>query len=154
MSTTLFASVLLGALFVAALGVLTRMDAHAPAYAADGSGTGSTDGYGATVDRIESRLTEQSVFRAVAGVTALLTLALVVVVVDALFDFVGVAAGLADTVIVLLFVLVALLLFVSTYAGSKRLDLGTAHGIAAGLFVAGCVFVMLIAADLLLGLVR
>lgn len=152
MSTTLFATVLLGTAFVGALVGLSRLDVDAPAYATDGSGAGSTNGNAATVEQIESRLLERSVFRAVAGVTAVLTLVLVVVVADGLLGFAGFAGGLADTVVVLLFVLVGALLFVSTYAWSKRLDLGTAHALAAALFVAGFLFVLLIAADLLLGI--
>lgn len=152
MSAYLFATVLLGALFIAAMIGLSRVDAHAHTYATDGSG--ATSGYAATVDRIEAKLTEQTIFRVVGALTAILAVLVTVLVVDGVFELAGLVELVGDTAMIVLFVLLAIFLFASTYAASKRQNLGTAHALAAGLFLAGVVFIFFVAADLLIELTR
>ncbi|GAB6878988.1 hypothetical protein JCM17823_12620 [Halorubrum gandharaense] len=80
------------------------------------------------------------------GLTALL----------AVGDF-GLPEGLTDTLLSLSFgflgVLITGFVFLGAYFGARGRGLGNAHGVAAGSFAAGLVFLVLVSAQLLVGVI-
>jgi len=69
----------------------------------------------------------------------------------------GLPEGLSGTFLTLAYAAVGLLLtgfvFLGAYFGARGRGLGNAHGVAAGSFAAGLVFLVIIAAQLLVGIV-
>ncbi|OYR67669.1 hypothetical protein DJ71_21625 [Halorubrum sp. E3] len=68
----------------------------------------------------------------------------------------GLPEGLSGSLLTLVYVAVGILLtgfvFLGAYFGARGRGLGNAHGVAAGSFASGLVFLVLIAAELLIGL--
>lgn len=71
-------------------------------------------------------------------------------------DF-GLPEGMSDTFLTLVYAAVGLLLtgfvFLGVYFATRGRGLGNAHGIAAGSFAAGLVFLVLVTAQLLIGVI-
>lgn len=127
-------AVLLGALFVAAMVGASRMDVHGSGHAESGDA--------GHVERVDRTLSNPLAVKGSFGLVALLA---VVVLAVALGPLEGLVGGVA---VVAVFLLIAVLAFAGTYGAAKRWGQGTAHALAAGLFVAGLVLVLLVAADL------
>lgn len=148
-SLTLLSTALMGLLvvatFVAAAKIGTRRE---PPREEE-----SVDRYAATVERLSAFVRTPAVW-SIAFVV--ITLGIGGIAVLAVGGF-GVSEELAGTLLSLTYAAVGLLLtgfvFLGAYFGARGRGLGNAHGIAAGSFAAGLVFLVLIVAQLVVGVI-
>ncbi|WP_123621338.1 hypothetical protein [Halorubrum sp. CSM-61] len=147
-SLTLLSTALMGLLVVATFVAVARIGGQRSA-----PGVESASRYDAIVgtlgDVARKPVTWAVSFVAIAvGVGALAVLAV---------GSFGLSEGLSGTLLNLTYVAVGLLLtgfvFLGAYFGARGRGLGNAHGVAAGSFASGLVFLVVIAVELLVGLV-
>ncbi|WP_234699156.1 hypothetical protein [Halorubrum sp. LN27] len=116
-------------------------------------GAGSTSRYDAVVATLGDVARTPAVW-AVAFVAV--TVGIGAVAVLAVGNF-GLPEGLSGSLLTAVYAAVGLLLtgfvFLGAYFGTRGRGLGNAHGVAAGSFAAGLVFLVLIAAQLLVGII-
>jgi len=145
-SLTLLSTALMGLLVVATFVAVAQIGAKRTA-----PGAGSTSRYDAIVETL-SEVAGKPVVWAVTFVAIAVGIGAVAVL--AVGDF-GLSEGLSGSLLTLAYAVVGLLLtgfvFLGAYFGARGRGLGNAQGVAAGSFASGFVFVVLIAADLLVG---
>ncbi len=111
------------------------------------------DGYDAAVNRL-SEFVRTPVVWSIAFVVV--TVGIGAAVVLAVGDF-GLPEGAGDLFLTLVYAAVGLLftgfVFLGAYFGARGRGLGNAHGVAAGSLAAGLVFLLLIVAQLLIGVI-
>ena len=148
-SLTLISTALMGLLVVATFVAVAQIGAKRTAPGREGSG----DAYAVVTDRLRD-VSREPVVWAVAFVG--ITLGIGGVALLAVGDF-GLPEGISGTLLSVTYAAVGLLLtgfvFLGAYFGARGRGLGNAHGIAAGSFAAGLVFLVLIATQLLIGIV-
>jgi len=145
-SLTLLSTVLMGLLVVATFVAVAQIGAKRTAPGAD-----SASRYDAIVGTLSDVAGKPAVW-AVAFVAIAVGIGTVALL--AVGDF-GLPEGLSGSLLTLAYAAVGLLLtgfvFLGAYFGARGRGLGNAHGVAAGSFASGLVFLVLIAADLLVG---
>jgi len=145
-SLTLLSTALMGLLVVAPFVTVAQIGAKRTAPGAD-----STSRYDAIVGTL-SDVANKPVVWAIAFVTIAVGIGTVALL--AVGNF-GLSEGLSGSLLTLAYAAVGLLLtgfvFLGAYFGTRGRGLGNAYGVAAGSFASGLVFLVLIAADLLVG---
>lgn len=148
-SLTLLSTALMGLLAAATFLAVARIGAKRTAPDADGSDDRYTVVVGALRDVVQKPVVWAIAFVVIAvgvGGVALL----------AVGDF-GLSEGLSGSLLGVAYAAVGLLVtgfvFLGAYFGARERGLGNAHGVAAGSFAAGLVFLVLIAVQLLVGVV-
>jgi hypothetical protein len=148
-SFTLLSTALMGLLVVATFLAVARIGAKRTAPGTDGS----SDTYAEVVDVVREVI-QKPVVWAVAFVG--ITVGVGGVALLAVGDF-GLSEGLSGSLLGVAFAAVGLLVtgfvFLGAYFTARGRGLGNAHGVAAGSFAAGLVFLVLIAFQLLVGVV-
>lgn len=146
-SLTLLSTVLMGLLVVATFVAVARIGAR---YQSP-RGEEQTDRYAALTERL-SGIVRTPVVWSITFVV--ITLGVGATAVLAVGDF-GLPEGMGATLLNVVYGGVGLLItgfvFLGSYFATRSRGLGNAHGIAAGSFAAGLVFLLLIAAQLLIG---
>jgi len=146
-SLTLMSTALMGLLVVATFVAVAQIGAKRVAPGREGSG----DAYAAITDSLRD-ISRKPVVWAVAFVG--ITVGVGATAVLAVGEF-GLPEGLSGTLLSVTYAAVGLLLtsfvFLGAYFGARGRGLGNAHGVAAGSFAAGLVFLALITAQLLIG---
>lgn len=142
---SLTGTLVVGGLFVVVMVGLVRVESAEQDPGADSE----------ALARLDSLLTRGRVPVALLAVGGFLALFGLLIVFNQLFFEVGALLGLLEgTQLLGLFVPGALAVFLGGYGLSKQNGLGTAAAVAAGTFLAGVVFLFLIATDLTIGVVR
>jgi hypothetical protein len=148
-SLTLLSTALMGLLVAATFLAVARIGTRRTAPEADGSADRYAAAVGAVRDVIQTPVVWSVAFIVIAvgvGGVALL----------AVGDF-GLPEGLSGSLLGVAYAAVALLVtsfvFLGAYFGARGRGLGNAHGVAAGSFAAGLVFLVLIAVQLLVGVI-
>jgi len=148
-SLTLLSTAVMGLLVVGTFVAVARIGGQRTPPGADES----TDGYDAMTATIRDIVRTPAVWSVTFVVITIGVGALAVLAVG---DF-GLVEGLSDTLLGLTYAAVGLLLtgfvFLGAYFGARGRGLGNAHGVAAGSFAAGLVFLLLIAIQLLVGVI-
>ena len=148
-SLTLLSTALMGLLVVGTFLAIARIGGQRVPPGSDES----VDRYGA----MTNRLSEVARTPAVWSIGfVVITLGVGALAVLAVGDF-GFAEGLSETLLSVTYAAVGLLLtafvFLGAYFGTRGRGLGNAHGVAAGSFAAGLVFLLLITIQLLVGVI-
>ncbi|MUW14439.1 hypothetical protein GJ633_06985 [Halorubrum sp. CBA1125] len=146
-SLTLVSTVLMGLLVVGTFLAVARIGTQRSAPGRDGP----PDRYAAIVEAGRNVAQEPTVW-AVAFIV--ITVGLGAVTLLAVGNF-GLPEGLPNTLLTVVFAVVALLvvgfIFLGAYFGARGRGLGNAHGVAAGSFAVGLAFLVLIVAQLVVG---
>lgn len=147
-SLTLLSTALMGLLVVATFVAVAQIGAQRTA-----PGQGSADTYTVVTDSLRE-ISQQPVVWAVAFIG--ITLGVVGTAVLAVGSF-GLSEGLSGTLLTLSYAAVALLIagfvFLGAYFTARGRGLGNAHGVMAGSFATGLLFLLLIAVQLLVGVI-
>ncbi|MBP1923913.1 hypothetical protein J2751_002960 [Halorubrum alkaliphilum] len=148
-SLTLLSTALMGLLVVGTFLAVARIGGQRVPPGADEP----VDSYAAMTGRLAEIARTPAVW-SIAFVA--ITLGVGALVVLAVGDF-GLVPELSDTLLGVVYAIVGLLLtafvFLGTYFGTRGRGLGNAHGVAAGSFAAGLVFLLLITIQLLVGVI-
>lgn len=148
-SLTLLSTALMGLLVVATFVAVAQIGAQRTAPGTDES----VDRYAAITGTLSDIAGKPTVW-AVAFVA--ITIGIGGVAVLAVGDF-GLSDGMSGSLLTVAYAAVGLLLtgfvFLGAYFGARGRGLGNAHGVVAGSFAAGLVFLVLIAVQLLVGVV-
>lgn len=148
-SLTLMSTALMGLLVVATFVAVAQIGAKRTAPGREESG----DAYSALAESLRD-VSREPVVWAVAFVG--ITLGVGGVALLAVGDF-GLPEGVSGTLLSVAYAAVGLLLtgfvFLGAYFGARGRGLGNAHGVAAGSFAAGLVFLVLITVQLLIGVI-
>ncbi|WP_128905861.1 hypothetical protein [Halorubrum amylolyticum] len=147
-SLTLLSTVLMGLLVVATFVAVAQIGGQRTA-----PGAGSDSRYDAIVGTLGG-IAREPVTWAVGFVAIAVGIGAVALL--AVGNF-GLPDGLSGSLLTVVYAAVGLLLtgfvFLGAYFGARGRGLGNAHGVAAGSFAAGLVFLVLIAAQLLVGVI-
>jgi len=147
-SLTLLSTALMGLLVVATFVAVAQIGAKRTA-----PGTGSGSRYDAIAGTL-GEIARKPVTWAVSFVV--ITVGIGAIALLAVGNF-GLSDGLAGNLLTVVYAAVGLLLtgfvFLGAYFGARGRGLGNAHGVAAGSFASGLVFLVLIAAELLVGII-
>jgi len=147
-SLTLLSTALMGLLVVATFVAVARIGAKRTA-----PGAGSVSRYDAITGTL-SDVAQKPVVWAVSFIAV--TVGIGAVALLAVGNF-GVSEELAGTLLTAVYAVVGLLLtgfvFLGAYFGARGRGLGNAHGVAAGSFASGLVFLVLIVTELLIGVI-
>ncbi|MES3160376.1 MAG: hypothetical protein PPP55_02255 [Halorubrum sp.] len=148
-SLTILSTAVMGLLVVGTFVAIARIGGRRSPPGSDES----TDRYAEMVEGVSEIARTPAVWAVSFVVMAVGVGALAVLAVG---DF-GLGEGVADTLLGVTYAAVGLLLtgfvFLGAYFGARGRGLGNAHGIAAGSFAAGLVFLLLITVQLLVGVV-
>lgn len=147
-SLTLLSTVLMGLLVVATFVAIAQIGAKRTA-----PGTGSVSRYDAITETLGDIVRKPAVW-AIAFVA--ITVGIGAVSLLAVGSF-GLPEGLSGSLLTAVYVAVGLLVtgfvFLGAYFGARGRGLGNAHGVAAGTFASGLVFLVLIVTQLLIGVI-
>ncbi|WP_418284583.1 hypothetical protein [Halorubrum sp. DTA46] len=148
-SLTLLSTALMGLLVVATFVAVAQIGGKRVAPGQEGS----ADAYTAVTASLRD-ISQKPVVWAVGFIV--IALGVTGVAVLAVGDF-GLPEGLSGTLLTVAYAAVALLLtsfvFLGAYLAARGRGLGNAHGVAAGSFAAGLLFLVLIAVQLLVGVI-
>lgn len=147
-SLTLLSTALMGLLVVATFAAVAQIGGQRTAPGADES-----DRYAAMTGTL-SDIAGKPVVWAISFVA--ITVGVGAIALLAVGDF-GVPEGLSASLLGVVYALVGLLLtgfvFLGAYFGARERGLGNAHGVAAGSFAAGLVFLLVVVVQLLVGVI-
>jgi len=147
-SLTLLSTALMGLLVVGTFVAVAQIGAKRTA-----PGAGSISRYDAITGTL-SEVAQKPITWAISFL--LITVGIGAVALLAVGSF-GVPEGLSGSLLTLVYAAVALLIagfvFFGAYFGARGRGLGNAHGVAAGSFAAGLLFLVLIVAQLLVGVI-
>lgn len=148
-SLTLLSTAVMGLLVVATFAAVARIGGQRVAPSADEP----DDRYAAVTDALSEIVRTPAVW-SIAFVAIALGVGSVAILAVGNFGFTeGLSGSLLSVAYAAVGLLVTGFVFLGTYFGARGRGLGNAHGVAAGSFAAGLVFLVLIAVQLLVGVI-